>query len=73
VWRVRGWLLKAQALCTGGHGPEWALGRSQLDAGARLGMHRACQPRSSTWHCSLCPYANADRAHIFVNLGKIAV
>jgi hypothetical protein len=73
VLRVQGWLLKAQARCTGRHGLERARERARLGAGAWAGVHRACQPRSSTWHGFLCSYSNADRAHIFTNLAKVAV
>jgi hypothetical protein len=73
VLRVRGWLLKARAWCTGGRGPKRAHGRARLGAGARAGVHRACQPGSSTWHRFFCPCSNTDRAHIFANLGKILV
>jgi hypothetical protein len=55
------------------HRQAWACGRAWLGAGARTGVNRACQPRSNMWlHC-FCPSSNADRAHIFANLGKIAV
>jgi hypothetical protein len=59
------------ARCTGGHGPAWARGRARLAAGARTGVNRACQPRSSTWHHCFFPCSNTDRAQIFANLGKI--
>jgi hypothetical protein len=57
----------------GRRGPERVRGRARLGAGARAGVHRACQPRSSTWHGFFCSCSNADRAQIFANLGKIAV
>jgi hypothetical protein len=59
--------------CMGGRGPAWARGRARLDAGARTGVNRACQPWSNTWSCCFCPCFNAVWAQIFVNLGKIAV
>jgi hypothetical protein len=40
---------------------------------ARASVHRACQPRSSTWRHCFCLCSNADRAQIFANLGKITV
>jgi hypothetical protein len=58
------------------HGRAWtsvACGRTWLGADARAGVHRACQPRSSTWHHCFCPCSNTDRAQIFANLGKIIV
>jgi hypothetical protein len=58
------------------HGRAWtsaARRHAWLGAGARAGVHRACQPRSSTWHHCFCPCSNADRAQIFMNLGKIVV
>jgi hypothetical protein len=48
-------------------------GHARLGAGAQTGVHRACQSRSSTWHCFFYSCSNADRVHIFANLGKIAV
>jgi hypothetical protein len=55
------------------HRLERARGRARLGVGARAGVHRACQPRSSTWHGFFYSYSNADRVQIFANLGKIAV
>jgi hypothetical protein len=54
-------------------GLERACGRARLRAGARAGVHRACQPRSSTCHGFFCSCSNADRAQFFANLGKITV
>jgi hypothetical protein len=61
------------ARCIGGRGPVEACGRALLDAGARTGVNRACQPRSNTWSHCFCPCSNADWAQIFANLGKIAM